>query len=220
MNRGDLRAQFRLDADDVATPYLFSDTEANAWLVEAVEEAALRADLLLEVDDAAVCTIATTADLAGYALHASITRVMRAQWTTTGGSEALPLTLIERRELDRVCPSWRELAEEPTWALLEAGKIRLAGVPTTDGSIQLECYRMPLTPMAADADLPELEAKHHRYLIQWALWRAYGRPDTETYDATRADRALAAFERQFGRRPDSGMRQGNETAPQFNQAYF
>lgn len=219
MNQQQLRTQFRLDADDTVSAYVFSDAEVNAWLVEAEEEAALRADLLFEADSAPVCQIAAVAGTRGYALHAAITRVTRATWTPAGATEATKLTLITRLELDRLVPGWRTLEEAPTYAMVENHQLRLGSIPLTDGTINLECYRMPLTPMAADADSPEIPAKHHRRLIQWALYRGYNRPDTEGYDASRAGRALDEFERHFGLRPDADARQAYEIAPQFNQAY-
>ena len=48
MNLAALIAQFRADADDSVSPYLWPDASVKRWLNEAVAEAALRARLLHE----------------------------------------------------------------------------------------------------------------------------------------------------------------------------
>jgi hypothetical protein len=221
MNRAALRAQFRSDADDSATPYLFADTDVNAWLLEAVEEAAVRADLLPEFDSAPVCQLAVVAGTQGYTLHTAISRVTRADfYLGTESANRYELALIDRIELDRVRPDWRTEEGDPEVLLIEKGKARLVPKPTSAGVVLLEVFRRPLTPMAQDSDSPEIPALHHRYLVDWALYRAYSRPDTETYDAGRADAALARFEDRFGPAPDADERQADEIVPHVNKAFW
>jgi hypothetical protein len=210
MNREQLRALFRADSDDLAVPYLFEDAAANAWLAEAEEEAAIRADLLPEYDNLAVCQIATTAGVAGYAVHTAITRITRADFYVGDATEPCQLRLVNRLELDRIRPAWRTETGEPRVLLVEHGKVRLVPTPTDVGVLQLEAMRLPLTPMADDADVPEIQAMHHRHLVQWALHRAYSLPDNETRDPVRAGAALALFESYFGRRPDADEGQAGE----------
>lgn len=221
MDRAALRAQFRLDADDAAAPYLFADTDVHAWLLEAVEEAAVRADLLLEFDNATVCQLAVVAGTQGYSLHSSISRVTRADfYLGADAASRYELKMTDRVELDRVRPNWRTEEGDPQVILIEKGKARLVPKPTAAGVVLLEVFRRPLTPMATDGDSPEIQALHHRYLVDWALYRAYGRPDTETYDSGRAEAALARFEARFGTAPDADERQAAEIVPQINKAHW
>ena len=221
MNRAALRAQFRLDADDGAAPYLFSDDNVHAWLLEAVEEAAVRADLLPEFDNAAVCQLAVVAGTQGYTLHTAISRVTRADfYLGTESANRYELPIKDRVELDRIRPSWRTEEGDPEVILVEKGKARLVPKPTSAGVVLLEVFRRPLTPMAQDSDSPEIPSQHHRFLVDWALYRGYGRPDTETYDAGRADAALARFEDRFGTAEDADERQATEIGPQVNKAHW
>ncbi|MDI3512626.1 MAG: hypothetical protein PWQ61_3393 [Betaproteobacteria bacterium] len=79
--------------------------------------------------------------------------------------------------------------------------------PKADGLLKLEGYRLPLAPMVlSSAENPEINAAHHRHLVQWALHRGYSVPDSEIFDATRSSLALAEFERYFGLPVDSDLR--------------
>lgn len=220
MNLEQLTAQFRSDADDtVANPYLFSDEDIAGWLTEAEEEAALRGRLLFEDADATVCTIAVTAGAPSYVLHECVTEITRAWFTPTAGVKTV-LELVDRVELDRIRPDWRDTTEDPRYLVQDDTRVRLGCIPASDGLLRIECYRLPLAPLANDNDAPEIHRAHHAKLVNWALHRAYGRPNTETHDANRSAMAEAEFTRVFGPRPDSDMRRSTQSnTPQFNKAW-
>jgi hypothetical protein len=219
VNLAGLRTQFRSDADDNSTPPLFATADVDGWFNQAVEEAAIRADLLLEVDDAAICAIAVAANVAGYPLHPKVLRVTYATFQATGDAQVCKLTLIDRIELDRIRPNWRECTGGPEFLLTENGKARLVPKPDRAGTLSIECFRLPLVSLAADVDVPEIREQHHRYLVDWALFRAYSKPDTETTDLARANAAQERFEAHFGTRPDADMKQASERLPQFNKPW-
>lgn len=52
----------------------------------------------------------------------------------------------------------------------------------------------------------EIEDVHHRHLVDWALYRAFGIPDADTYDKTLSGEAMARFEAHFGPHPGADMR--------------
>lgn len=220
MTLEELRAQFRSEADDTSVPYLFADTDVDDWINQAVEEAAVRADLLPEFDNTAVCQIAVVANTSGYALHAAVTRVTYASFTPTGATEPRKLEIIARVELDRRRPNWRTEVGVPDFLMVEQGKARLAPKPDTGGTLKLEVFRLPLAPMTADVEEPEIQAHHHRHLIDWPLFRAYSKPEAETQDPARAAAALGRFEQRFGTRPDADMKQSAEAVPHFNKSWL
>lgn len=220
MNVAGLRSDFRRQADDTSVPPAYPDADVLDWTNQAVEEASIRADLLFEDEDATICSLAVLANASSYALHAKVTRVQAARFLASDeqAGEETELTLIDRIELDRLWPTWRSETGRPRYLLTENGRARLAPKPETDGTASLEVYRLPLVALAADGDVPEIREQHHRYLVDWMLFRAYSKPDPETQDPERAKQALERFEAHFGPRPDADMRQASERIPQFNKA--
>ena len=206
MNLEQLIASFRVDADDLEEPHLFKDEWIAAWLSEAQAEAAIRGRLILEDANPAVCQIAVTAGQASYELHRSIYEIADLRLAPAGQPKSVPLALVTREWLDDKRPGWRDCAGTPQFAIQTDRRIRLVGAPDTDGMLHLEAYRAPLKALENDTDKPELNEAHHRHLVQWALHRAFSRPDSETIDPQRADRALAAFTGYFGLPPDSDLR--------------
>lgn len=206
MNLEQLIASFRVDADDLKESYLFKDEWIAAWLSEAQAEAAIRGRLILEDSNPAVCQIAVTAGQASYELHRSIYEIADLRFVPAGQPKSVPLALVTREWLDDKRPGWRDCAGTPQFAIQTDRRIRLVGVPDADGMLRLEAYRAPLKALENDTDKPELNEAHHRHLVQWALHRAFSRPDSEAIDPQRADRAMAAFTGYFGLPPDSDLR--------------
>ncbi len=220
MNAEDLIAQYRTDAADNEESYLAKDADILVWLDEAQEEACIRARLIYEAVNPKVCSIAVTAGQSVYPLHASVLDIMKATFTPTGSTTKAELTLSDRIELDRTRSGWRDKVEAPKYAIQDDTNIQLACIPDTDGTLSIECYRLPLKKIE-DADKPEIGSAHHRHLVQWVLFRAFGRPDSEVFDPTRSERAKAAFEKMFGLHPDANLRRSySANTPMHNKAVW
>lgn len=220
MNLEQLIAQFRVDADDLVQPYLWPDDWVAPWLTEAVSEAAVRGRLIYEAANAAVSQIAVSASAATHELHKSLFELVHLRFQATGATTSSVVTIKSREELDRIRPGWRDETGTPRYAVQDDTRITLVPRPEVAGTLHVEGYRVPLKPLANDTDKPEIHEAHHRHLVQWALHRAFSIPDTEAFDAARADRAEAAFTRYFGIAPDSDMRrQTREDVLHVNQAF-
>ena len=63
----------------------------------------------------------------------------------------------------------------------------------------LSVVRLPLEDMANDTDEPEINKRYHLHLVDWMMYRAYSKQDSETVDMAKANKYLATFEAQFGR---------------------
>ena len=211
-----LIAQFRVDSEDKLEPYLFSDDSIIQWLNEAQDEACIRALLLKDWATASVVQIPVVSGVTMYTPHQLVINITRATFVPTSGDKQVLLNTDEY-ELDRTIPDWRDTAEAPRYIIHHDTSIRLACTPDANGVLHLEVNRLPLSPMVADADSPEIAAMHHRHLVLWALHRAFSIPDSETVDANRAALAEVAFARVFGHRPDANTRRGHEsTRPHHN----
>lgn len=220
MTQEELIARVRSDSDDLVVPYLSPDELIIQWLAEAEQEAAIRSRLIYDSTTADVCSIAVTAGQPTYALHPAIIDVARAAFTPSGSSTEIDLYLTDHVEQDRLHAGWRTQVDVPRQAIQMDTTLRLGCVPSTDGVIALECYRLPVS-LDDDSWQPEISAIHHRHLAQWALHRCYSRPDAEIFNPKKADAALAEFTRVFGLRPEAGMRRDSQAnRPIFNKAIW
>jgi xanthine/CO dehydrogenase XdhC/CoxF family maturation factor len=218
----ELIATFRRDTDDLEPDYLSIDDDIKAWLNEAEREAALRARLIHDTSTAAVCTIAVTAPARVFRLHVAITEITRATFTPAGSTCVQVLDLTDAVELDRRYCDWRTRVELPREAIQLDTTLRLGSIPDTDGTITLETYRFPLKNIEdSSTEAPEIGAANHAYLLEWAKYRCYSRPDAEIHDPKRAETALALFTSIFGLRPDADLRKASQAnRPQHNQAVW
>ena len=206
MNLEQLIARFRIEADDLIEPYLWEPEWLANWFSEAQDEAAVRARLLLDDYTPAVTQIAVSAGWDSYSLHAKLYEIASLRLVPTDQRPCAP-RLVSREWLDRKVPGWRDLpAGTPRWAIQTDTRLRLVPAPAVDGAIRLEAYRLPMKVLANDNDKPEIHEAHHIHLVQWVLYRAFGKPDADAHDPQRSAQALAQFEQYFGLRPDADLR--------------
>lgn len=207
MNLEQLIQQFRVDADDLAQPYLWPDDWVAPWLTEAVSEAAVRGRLIYETADPAICEIAVTAGVATYPLHKSLYELEHLRFKATGSTTSDRVHLKTREELDHIRPDWRDRTDSrPRFAIQDDTRITLVDRPSVDGTLFVEGYRVPLRPLVNDSDKPEINEAHHRHLVHWALHRAFSKPDADAADPARAAKAEAQFTAYFGLPPDADLR--------------
>lgn len=207
MNLEQLIQQFRIDADDLVQPYLWPDDWVAPWLTEAQSQAAIRARLLYEAADPAICEIAVTAGVATYPLHKSLYELAHLRFKPTGSTQSEPVHLKAREELDRIRPGWRDrTSTQSCYAIQDDTRITLVDRPSVAGTLYVEGYRVPLRALANDNDKPEINEAHHIHLVQWALHRAFSKPDAETVDPARAAKAETQFTAYFGPPPDADLR--------------
>ncbi len=184
MNQNDLVAAFRLKADDNAAPYLWSDDEIIMYLGEAEAEAVDRSRILTGSE--AISLVAGTAE---YALDQKTLEVTRAKIGTT------VVTRIAIEDLDAFWPGWESAVGTPKHYFLDGQNIRVVPIPTDVATLNLTTERLPVA-MAITG--PEIHAKHHMRLLDWALHLAFSKRDADTYDENKARGYEADFERSFG----------------------
>lgn len=199
MTLAELRARFRQRADDLQAPYLWSDPEVDAYANEAVNEAAERAYLLYDAITPEVTLIVGAPERGHYPVHGSILEIDRVVRPGTGHR----LAPINVDDLDRRGDDWPEHTGNPLFYLIQGTQLILYPRPSSRMRIRLSVYRLPKSPMFAEHDSPEIEARHHERLVDWMLYRAYSKRDADAEDAQRADRHLATFAGNFGLREDA-----------------
>lgn len=194
MTLAELRSLFRLKAGDTAQPYLWADAEVDAYLNEAENEAAERASLIYD-DTSATSLIAVVAGTKRYALTADVVRLDYAELTTPPATEPLALSIIDRREY----------GARALYLISDNTAIEFNFTPEAAATLRLGMYRLPAEPMVLVTDVPEIRAKHHAKLIDWALHLAYLKTDSDGFDQGKADRHESEFIANFGQRVDANV---------------
>ena len=206
----DLIAAFRVDADDLKTPRNWADKDVARYLAEAEAEAAMRKRLLPDTLTPAVTEIEVTPGTSRYALHPSVFEVTAAWLYNAAETQRTRLTPMDAATLSYTCPFWRSDRAMPERIVVEDGYILLPNQIIDPWLIRLEVMRTPLVPLTMEQPdaRPEIAEVHHRFLVHWALHRAYQKPDSETLNPGKSAQALADFEAYFGYRltANQGMR--------------
>lgn len=205
---------------DGAQPYFWADEDIAAWLTDAERHACIRGRLLREDSNPAICSIALNPVQHTYELHPTVYELIHARCKPSSGKPRR-LCIATRELLDAQKPQWRD-DESPAWGLIQDDTtVRIAGKIATGDELQIECYRLPLRPLSAMTDKPEIHPAHHEHLLQWALHRAFEVVDAETLDSTRAVKAEQEFTKYFGMLPDSDLRRDTRfDVVQHNRADF
>ena len=207
----------REELDDEIAPHLWSDEYLTKRLNDAVQEAALRARLLVESDRNDICRIAVTAGRAEYTLHPSVVVVRRASLASDRSNPLIRTTTAALDGWDRCSNTWRTDTGTPEYIVRDAQsrKITLVPIPTEDTFLHLTVWRNPAEDevMEDDTDEPAIDAMYHDKLFHWAVFRALTRRDTEQNSTKDADRHLTEFETVFGPRPTAAQLQVLSTDP-------
>jgi hypothetical protein len=206
MTLEELIRRFRVAARDTVQPYLFADEDITDWLNDAQEQACVRARLILDDATTDVTRIALTVGTHTYALHESVYELIALRLIHASDEPPTPLTIQSREWLDLNMPEWRESVYPAEIVIQDDTSIRVVGTFVAGDRIDIECQRLPLEPLANDNDAPEIHKAHHVHLIDWALHRGFSIPDSEFFDAAKAEKAEAEFTRYFGPLPDADMR--------------
>lgn len=213
MTLSELIAKFRVLAFDKVEPYLFDDDSVVGWLNEAVVEACIRGRLLFECDDVEMCQIALKQGQVKYQTHPKLYEIAHAsiELPDVNNGRREPICLISFEEMDRADNDWRyddrhhSHHHHPYYLIQHDTYVRLSYPPKDRGVLYLEGYRLP-DEMTDDDDVPELHLAHHSHLLDWALHKAFGIPDSEVFDQSKSQMAEEKFIQYFGIRPDSDLR--------------
>jgi hypothetical protein len=198
MKLGSMKQLVREQLDDTAAPYLWSNTELEAYFNEAEVEAAIRSRLLVDSTNAAVRQITVTANTREFPLDPRVFMVRRAKLA----SEPYPLTLIQQNTLDNEYAGWDATDGEglPYDRYMVNGTTISLPEQDAETTLDMTVVREPLNAMNDDEDSPEIPSRYHIKLLEWVKYRCYMKPDTETRDPKAAAENYALFEAEFGPR--------------------
>ena len=213
MKLDELIALYRAQSMDAEEPQFCSDELLTIYANEAQDEACRRGQLLRDAASP-MCTVAYAAGDGSVALNDGIVQVLRAF------VDGWPVDVISAEQMEAFMPTWQATssAVRPSYLVagLSAGRLHLWPTPSQPGQIKLHVLRLPKR-LKMDADKPEIRPELHPALVDWMLYRAYGRVDTDMYNDAKAAIALAKFEAEFGGKPsgrnEQWMRDGAGMMP-------
>ena len=158
-----------------------------------------------------MCRITLAAGQHTYPLHPKVYELISVRLKPANGDRPRDLRLVSREWLDAERPCWRDDDRPACYAIQNDTSLRIVGATAPGDELLLECYRLPMRALSLDTQRPEIHEAHHAHLVQWALHRAFGVPDADSFDANRSDRAEAEFTKYFGLRPDADARRETRT---------
>lgn len=203
MNLGELRAQFRRRVDDLAGKKLWADPEIDSYINEAYFEAAERS-LSIEED----VRVSLRASKASYI----VTGALRIDRILIDGQRR-PLPMAAVFDLDRQSPGWQERANgTPDIAIPSTDRFQLSPAPAVDGQATVTVRRLPRNLLAQDSDEPEIPARYHLRMLDWAFHLAYDKRDADAQAAQLAATYAARFTESFGDRLTAKQQRGRSDA--------
>lgn len=208
MKLAELLEDLRDQVDDEIAPYLWTDAKLVRYLNEAVDEAAVRARLLVESLEPSVCRVLLQPGVQQYPLHEKIILIRRG---VLESELDRPLIRTNTALLDRHRYTWRTDRGAPRFLVNDqqgAGKrLLVTPVPTQADTLHLTVVRYALESeqlTASDLNgVPVLDPSYHAKLIHWAAYRALNQRDVDLQAKADAADELALFEREFGSKPDA-----------------
>ncbi|MFZ7337258.1 DUF6682 family protein [Comamonas jiangduensis] len=217
MNLKELIALYRAQAFDKVEDYFCSDEELTIYANEAQEEACRRGQLLVS-SSAPLCTVAFQAGAESVKVSDRIILIKRAF------VDAAPVISVDVERMDAMHPGWQFQEQQGSPSALVTGlascELYFWPRPREAGTLRMTVQHLPLKPMrlaTCERDCPEIRPELHKGLVDWMLYRAYSREDTDLYNDTKALLALKRFEDEFGRkasgRNEEWTRQGGGMMP-------
>lgn len=216
MDRRALIASFRVLAGDHGTPPLWDDEVITQYLNEAERRATRAASLLFDRSTVSVCKIPLVVSQREYRLHPKVWDVLSASLEKPGSNGVrkpvhratgadMTWSINNRPNLSGWADAF-EVAGEADGSEARGATLRLDRKPDLPGAfLYLEVQRFPLYELEDDGDEPEIGARHHPYLVDWALYRAYSTRDIEGSAAQRAETHKKRFSDYFGDVPDANV---------------
>jgi len=199
----ELYALFRSDVTDAVAPYLWSDTEVQAYANDAYSMF-VRLTKGIPDSTSALTQVPVVAGEATATVSPLILKFKSAYLVSTGKD----LRIVNEGEVPRL--GTKRVGEQvdshrnPNVGNVShmvvglgrnaaSGGVRWHMIPKDNDTVQLSVMRLPLSKVEPGFEFDEIGEEHHYHLLLWMKHLAYGKQDAETFDRGRRDE----FERKF-----------------------
>jgi len=194
MTVAELIAAYRQRVHDDTPPYFADDGRVIALLNQAQTQAALRGKLLPHT-----ALISVLAGQETLALPDRLFELSSAHIGLNGQFlRPLPLTGLEQVQRRKLMP--RREPGRPRLGVHDPSQNHLAiyPAPADNAVLEVSGYRLPLVPLVALSDSPEIAAYQQADLVEWVAYSVLSSYDSQLYDPQAAEVALARFAAAFG----------------------
>lgn len=192
MNSQEVVSLFRTQVNDLATPQLWSDTDAYGFLDDAQIEFCRQTGGLGDVSSD--ITLLTTAIGDNKVTLSPLILKIRDAWFVADG---IKITPVNHTDMEKLGIRFDGATGRPKYLIfgMEEGKGNWHMVPTEAEDVQLVVDRLPLEEIVDGATPQELEIarQHHRHLTLWMRHLAYSVQDSEAYDKDKSERFKQEF---------------------------
>lgn len=215
MDLKSLIKECRILSKDTVKKYFWQDEEWAVWLSDAEKEASIRARLIRDSEEISIAAGDSVVDV-----PKGLFDIQYAELRAADGT-AYPIAPSSYLELDVLHPGWRSNLARPEKYIHDDKTLRLGDVADADYVLYLEFFREPKAPLVDGSDSPEINGTHHIHLVDWALFKAYSKPDAETMNPGKAASSEDKFIRYFGHSPNADLRRRqNASRPHRNRTHL
>ena len=194
-----LKDLFRSDVRDEASPPLWTDTEIFAYMDDA-QKMFCREGGGIADSTSAICTLQVDTGDTYIDYDPRILKLRDLRRASDGRN----VNILNFEDLGH--PGWAQddygqstsfgtggvkFSTNPTPITgvvvgMDANKFRLVAPAVADDTLRAIVYRMPLEDITASSTAFEIDAQHHRHLMNWMKHLAHEKQDAETYDRGRS----------------------------------
>lgn len=200
MTPAEVLAQFRIEVQDQAEPYLWSDVELYRYMTEAQEMFCRLGGGIADSTTASIVEIEATISEEFSDISPKILKIRQAR----RAEDNRVIDIINFEDFER--PSLiTDYGHSVTYNMddtegelqimvtgMEQDKVRWYHIPAETQTVKLIVYRLPLYDDITGQTI-EIHSQHHMELIHWMKYRAYCKQDAEAYDRSKADDFKARF---------------------------
>lgn len=186
MTTTELLALFREEVQDLAAPYLWSDSLIYGYINDAQKQFCRNT---WGIEDARGFKVNVVAGSEWYTISP---RILRIRAAVDSAGKDVPVIAVEAMEANGMRFDGRLGAIRALVKGLEKNTLRAWPVPNASAVVQLFTFRLSDDVGAGD-DL-EIGEQHHRHLVSWVKHLAYDNQDAETNDKAASERNGAKFE--------------------------
>lgn len=193
MNSTELLTLLRTEIKDDVAPYMMDDATLYSYLDDAQSMFCRLTEGIEDSRTPGITDVAIVAGTAWYPISKLILKLRNVIRTSDGASiEVINSELAAKRGV-RFDAKVGPLACLVTG--LQKNELRAWPTPNQDAALNLSVFRLPLTPITdvGDQEL-EIDAHHHRHLLNWVKRLVYDNHDTELFDRRRSDEYGQRFE--------------------------